>query len=151
MALRLVAAIGVVSGIAVAASACGGAPANYAQPSTTIAGAAADVDQAEAALGAAMGTGAESPSPLQQPGTPSPTTQPAEPAPVPPPTPTESAGAGADENHCRNVCEALGSMVRAVHHLCDLTGNDDDRCTAAKGRAESAEQRVSQSCPSCSP
>lgn len=125
--------------------------ADYARPSTTVEGAAADVDQAEAALSAAIGdhglkNRVDAPS--------EPSSQPPQPAPAPPgltPQKPQAAESGSDdENHCRNVCEALSSMVRAVHHLCELTGDDDGRCTEAKGRAERAEQRVSQSCPACS-
>jgi hypothetical protein len=44
---------------------------------------------------------------------------------------------------CDRVCRALGSMRRAVDGLCDLTGDDDDRCERARGRLAANEAKVS--------
>ena len=44
---------------------------------------------------------------------------------------------------CDRVCRALGSMRRAVEGLCEMTGDDDDRCESARGRLADNEARVS--------
>ncbi|MEP7123313.1 MAG: hypothetical protein ABJE95_20475 [Byssovorax sp.] len=52
---------------------------------------------------------------------------------------------------CTTACSALGSMQRAAKHLCDLTGDGDERCDSAKSRVSGATERVTASCPACSP
>jgi hypothetical protein len=54
---------------------------------------------------------------------------------------------GADP--CALACSALGSMERAVRHLCDLTGDGDAQCDNARSRVARATERVSASCPVC--
>jgi hypothetical protein len=50
---------------------------------------------------------------------------------------------------CALACRALASMGRAASHICDIAGDDDERCGNAKGRVKNAEERVHQSCPAC--
>jgi hypothetical protein len=56
---------------------------------------------------------------------------------------------GADP--CVTACSALSSMERAARHLCDLTGDGDERCDSARSRVSGATERVTASCPACSP
>ncbi len=56
---------------------------------------------------------------------------------------------GADP--CVTACSALSSMGRAARHLCDLTGDGDARCDSARSRVSGATERVTASCPACSP
>lgn len=54
---------------------------------------------------------------------------------------------GADA--CTTACSALSSMERAARHLCDLTGDGDERCDNARQRVSGATERVMSSCPAC--
>lgn len=56
---------------------------------------------------------------------------------------------GADA--CLTACSALSSMGRAAKHLCDLTGDGDERCSSARARVSGATERVISSCPACTP
>jgi hypothetical protein len=56
---------------------------------------------------------------------------------------------GADP--CVTACSALSSMERAARHLCDLTGDGDERCDNARSRVSGATERVTASCPACPP
>ncbi len=52
---------------------------------------------------------------------------------------------------CERVCGALGSMRRSVGAICELAGEDDARCDAARERLDGAERRVAAAgctCPS---
>jgi hypothetical protein len=57
-----------------------------------------------------------------------------------------SRGGGA----CDEVCRALGSMRRSVDAICDLAGDGDRRCGAARSRFEGADKRVSDAGCTCS-
>jgi len=53
-------------------------------------------------------------------------------------------------NPCENICRAYSSMLTAAGKLCDLAGESDDRCLAAKDRVKSAQRRIASStCPAC--
>ena len=65
-----------------------------------------------------------------------------------------TAGADADAtpvsaDPCFTACRALHSMGRAATHLCDMAGEDNDRCASAKDRLRRAEELVRQRCPDC--
>jgi len=131
-------------------AACGGASYSSATPPTSLGQAEQDVDAAEAKLGMLLGTNhTTSPTePGEQPGVLRPTA---------PPVPPSQPGSNGDttpldeEDRCKTACDALGSMLRAVDRLCDLTGQGEDRCQNARTRANRASERVAQACPSCIP
>jgi hypothetical protein len=50
---------------------------------------------------------------------------------------------------CDVACRALASMQRAAEHLCELSGEDDERCSGARTRVRSATERVREACPAC--
>jgi hypothetical protein len=52
-------------------------------------------------------------------------------------------------SQCVRSCKALGSMRRAVDRLCELTGDDDERCENAQTRLEASEQKVRDAGCSC--
>lgn len=79
----------------------------------------------------------------QPPGTASGLDHPAPPLPAPAP---EGLSTG---DRCSIACRALASMSRAAERLCELTGEDDDRCVSARTRVAAAEELVYRSCPSC--
>ncbi len=131
-------------------------------PGDDVDAASAEIDRAEASVTALLGSsggavamangahteGLPPPSAPAQP--PRPSTEPKGEKPVPAPS-ADSAMESDKQTQCKNACDALTSMMRAVTHLCDITGNDDARCSSARGRAERAEERVTQSCSDCSP
>ncbi len=146
-------------------SGCGGAapPPAASGAATTVDEASAEVDRAEAEVSALVG-GASAPA--QQQGVAAPTAQPpglkggeAHAAPAEAPRPSPAAGApenatstgdeGEPDHQCKSACSALASMLRAVDHLCELTGREDARCLSAKGRSDRARDRVTQSCSEC--
>ncbi len=51
---------------------------------------------------------------------------------------------------CGRVCDALASMRRAADAICELAGEDDDRCGRARDKLESNTTRVSASGCTCS-
>jgi hypothetical protein len=59
----------------------------------------------------------------------------------------------ASAGDCAGACRALASMERATSHLCELSGEDDDRrrCDDAKKRLGDARDRVRRQCGACSP
>lgn len=65
------------------------------------------------------------------------------------------AGAAAEEaapvsnDPCAIACRALASMGRAASHICDIAGENDERCENARGRVKNAEERVRSACPAC--
>ncbi len=50
---------------------------------------------------------------------------------------------------CVRSCKALASMRRAVGRLCELTGDDDERCENAKSRLSTSEKKVAAAGCSC--
>jgi len=50
---------------------------------------------------------------------------------------------------CGRVCDALASMRRAADAICQLAGDDDDRCGSAQDKVDSNETRVSEAGCSC--
>jgi hypothetical protein len=50
---------------------------------------------------------------------------------------------------CTIACKALASMKRAAEQVCDLEGDDDERCVDLRARVEKARRRVSGKCPQC--
>lgn len=60
------------------------------------------------------------------------------------------SAAGSD---CAQLCKALHSMTHATDRLCELTqsgpASDQQRCTDARARLETAKSKVSSSCGSC--
>lgn len=62
-------------------------------------------------------------------------------------------GEGSDEGGSRNVCEiacrALSSMQRSADHVCELSSEEDERCSRAKSRVSQASERVRAHCTAC--
>lgn len=110
----------------------------------------AQLERAEAELRGVIGPARDRAS--KTPATPSPTSAPRT-APAGDAAPVaqgaEMAGAGGDP--CAIACRALGSMRRAADHLCGLAGEQDGRCTSARGRVRGADAEVRQTCPQCAP
>jgi len=50
---------------------------------------------------------------------------------------------------CELACRALGSMRRSASRLCELTGDDDERCGRVRERVSGARGRVANACPDC--
>jgi hypothetical protein len=48
----------------------------------------------------------------------------------------------AERGTCGRVCDALASMRRSADAICELAGNDDDRCGKARDTLKSNETRV---------
>lgn len=59
---------------------------------------------------------------------------------------TELGGAGP----CALMCRALGSMDRSARRICELAGDDHERCANAQQRVGSARSRVTRACGVCS-
>jgi hypothetical protein len=147
-------------------SGCGGAAASPAKSVgderlDSVGDALGALDRAEDELLAALGERLESEQaqqgyPPPQPGQAAPTY--AQPAPPPPPAEPEALAAeggdadglgDAPSSRCTVACRALGSMDRAAERLCELSGEEDDRCVAARERVAIAHDRVEASCPTC--
>lgn len=52
---------------------------------------------------------------------------------------------------CLRICKALDSMRRSADAICQLAGDEDQRCSGARGRLEKNEQRVSEAGCACAP
>jgi hypothetical protein len=52
---------------------------------------------------------------------------------------------------CADACRAFGSMQRSAGRICELTGNDHERCTRARERVRTAETRLTQAGCVCPP
>lgn len=50
---------------------------------------------------------------------------------------------------CSRACAALASMVRAADRLCQMTGEEEDRCQSARRRVEAGRRIVERHCPTC--
>jgi MYXO-CTERM domain-containing protein len=48
---------------------------------------------------------------------------------------------------CIEACRALGLMMRAAEHICDL--DPGERCLQARAKVEAARRRVQERCPDC--
>lgn len=86
-------------------------------------------------------------------------------APAPPPAAPEEPGAGSEEprkkaeasaaedasvgSTCDLVCKALASMRRSADRICEITGDEDPRCTKARGRVSDAASRVERAGCTC--
>lgn len=117
-------------------------------PASDVAGAQGQLDRAEQALGLALG--------LRE-------------TPVPgggdaglagrsevPPQATATGSAAAPSaapmtqaDPCLIACAALASMKRSADHICTMAGEKDAACDGARGRAQRAQERVTQACPAC--
>lgn len=53
------------------------------------------------------------------------------------------------QGRCSRACAALASMVRAADRLCQMTGEEDDRCRSARRRVASGRRIVERHCPAC--
>jgi len=76
---------------------------------------------------------------------PTPSPSAAKPSPTPSPTGPEPEPEPKDKPDpvaCATVCKAFASMQRAAQRLCDLAGQDDQRCVEAKTKVEQNEKRV---------
>jgi hypothetical protein len=51
---------------------------------------------------------------------------------------------------CGRVCDALGSMRRSADAICELAGEDDERCGRAQGKVEDNSRRVAEAGCACS-
>jgi Domain of unknown function (DUF4157) len=56
----------------------------------------------------------------------------------------EGDGGGPTPPGCPTACKALKSMRNSVKHLCELAGEDSDRCKEARKKLEENEARVRQ-------
>lgn len=154
-----------VSVLALAVAACGGAGGEAAKGAappratevperepTSIEEAEKDIARAKAQLaalgGPASGPGvspgsvtadAARPAPPPEPA-PSPRTESAPTHPMQPEAPKASLGF---EDRCASPCRAIASMRRAVTALCRMTGDEDTRCTDAKRTLTDSEKRLS--------
>jgi len=142
-------------GATLALGACGAGaslePAKSAPAPTTVDEALANLDQAEGDINRVLG-GPARPGFAQPPAAYPPRGESlggAAPPPAPPTAPTEAVQQDSGDP-CATACRALASMGRAAEHLCSLAGDSDSRCDTARGRVQSASQRVHASCPSCS-
>jgi hypothetical protein len=122
----------------------------------TVDDATAELESAEARLGAVLGEGpgARQGAAAVQPADAGAAPTPAEARPAPtakPETHADAAPEGDSDSQCKNACDALASLLRAVDHVCDLAGREDERCLSAKGRGDRARARVSASCSECAP
>ncbi|MCC6527915.1 MAG: hypothetical protein IT373_35040 [Polyangiaceae bacterium] len=98
--------------------------------------------RAEAEVQGVLGTGVSSSEPAPPPGV--------EPGGHPSPTATHDQTTHASlEERCELACRALGSMARSAERLCELTGEDDDRCRDVRVRVELARVLVHGICPAC--
>ena len=52
-------------------------------------------------------------------------------------------------DRCTRLCKALGSMRRAVNSVCELAGDEDERCVTARSRLENSERRVTDAGCTC--
>ncbi len=139
----------------IAAGAAGATDAQptYDQPraATSVDQALADLQRAEGELGLAfqaLGGGPARKSTAQGPAPDS--TIPPGRAEAPATAPRSAAEAELTSDPCLSACRALASMTRATTHLCDLTGDADQRCDNARTRLRSARERVEGSC-ACGP
>jgi len=138
-------------GGALALGACGASiePAKSAPAPTTVDEALANLDQAEGDINRVLG-GPAGPGFAQPPAAYPPPAQPqALGGGAPPPAPPTEAVQQEASDPCATACRALASMGRAAEHLCSLAGDSDPRCDTARGRVQSASERVHASCPSC--
>lgn len=55
----------------------------------------------------------------------------------------------AERTTCGRVCDALASMRRAADAICQLAGEDDDRCDRARDKLESNTTRISDAGCTC--
>jgi hypothetical protein len=70
--------------------------------------------------------------------------------PAPPPGVEPNTATGLDTaQRCAIACKALASMKRAAARVCEISGDDDERCENLRERVEKARQRVSARCPQC--
>lgn len=58
----------------------------------------------------------------------------------------EGASAGST---CDLVCRALASMRRSADRICEIVGDEDPRCTQARGRVSDAAHRVESASCTC--
>ena len=52
---------------------------------------------------------------------------------------------------CADACRAFGSMQRSAGRICELTANEQERCTRARERVRAAETRIAQAGCVCPP
>lgn len=164
--MRVVAAVLLFS-CSAAAWSCGGAAPQKAgdvnvSSGSTVEGAEAELDRAEASLQRLFGIHAEQPDEDaiggDHPASPDRLPSDAPPSqPVPPPRPGQATapttlsaeGAGS----CETACDALASMRRASDRICVLAASDSpdgaQRCDRARARLARATQRVATACPEC--
>ena len=50
---------------------------------------------------------------------------------------------------CNKACRAFASLQRSAERLCELAGDDDDRCGRAKGSVNKAERRLADARCNC--
>lgn len=159
------AALALVVGLGGVVVGCGGSgppPAKAAggEPLDTVQDALGALERAEGELLAALGDRPESELaeqqgyPQAQPGQAAPTYAQPAPPPAEPEAPAEEAGDAdgvGDEasSRCAVACRALASMERAAERLCELSGEDDERCVQARERFAAALDRVEASCSEC--
>lgn len=56
---------------------------------------------------------------------------------------------GMGASRCTRLCNSLRSMRRAVTSLCEMTGDDDERCQDARERLKNNERRIAEAGCSC--
>jgi hypothetical protein len=52
-------------------------------------------------------------------------------------------------SRCQRLCASLASMRRAVESICEMAGEDDDRCKNARARLRNNEQRIADAGCTC--
>ncbi|MBK7582726.1 MAG: hypothetical protein IPI67_21335 [Myxococcales bacterium] len=146
-----------------ALGACGGAAAPKAPGSTgqSVEQLADELEQAELALGRELGglpaaqagpadaAAGKPPTPDAEEKKPE---DPAAPAPLPAqpaPTPTTEAAPSAPRSPCETACKALASMRRSQERICEIAGDEHERCGWAKKRVSDASERVEHAGCSC--
>jgi hypothetical protein len=63
----------------------------------------------------------------------------------------QAAPAAPAPTPCADACRAFGSMQRSAGRICELTANDQERCTRARERVRAAETRIAQAGCVCPP
>ena len=77
------------------------------------------------------------------------TVAPERPTPQPKPQATPKGGAASRKSDCATTCKALASLRRAGAAICELAGEDDERCVRARDVIDKGEARAkSCGCPS---
>jgi hypothetical protein len=53
------------------------------------------------------------------------------------------------QSPCKSACRALESMRRSATRICEIAGNDNERCTWARQKLSASEERVQRAGCAC--